>query len=226
MTRTGQASKRIEAVLWDLDGTLVDSEPIHGRAFRKAVRDLGLVLPDTFGPSLIGQSDDAVHALLCECGLSCDLMSWRRAKWRHYALMSGDLALRSGVQPVIDELIDLGMAMAVVSNSTREEVDLNLSSTGLCALVRFSLSRTDVAQPKPSPEGYLKAADRLGVAPSRCLVIEDSPVGARAGVAAGAKTIFHPQRPVVRTRRPDGALYLDPSGDLWTTITGVLAGRY
>ena len=94
--------------------------------------------------------------------------------------------------------------MAVVSNSTRAEVDLALAATGLDALLPLTISRADVARGKPDPEGYLAAAARLGARPAACVVVEDSPAGARAGLAAGMTTVFHPQDPALAA--PEGAL--------------------
>jgi HAD superfamily hydrolase (TIGR01509 family) len=85
-----------------------------------------------------------------------------------------------------------GLAQAVVSNSDRAIVDANLREVGLTRPGQVTISRNDVRQGKPSPEGYLRAAWLLGVDPTEALVIEDSASGAAAGLAAGMKTAFVP----------------------------------
>jgi beta-phosphoglucomutase-like phosphatase (HAD superfamily) len=100
--------------------------------------------------------------------------------------------------------------MAVVSNSTRAEVDVALAAIGLARLLPVTVSRADVARGKPDPEGYLAAAARLGVRPAGCVVIEDSPTGVAAGLAAGMTTVFHPQDPGLPA--PTGALVAGAGG--------------
>ncbi len=85
------------------------------------------------------------------------------------------------------------MLQACVSNSGRRVVEANIGAIAMPDALRFALSRDDVTHGKPHPEPYLRAAERLGVHPSACIVVEDSPVGARSGKAAGMVTIAWPQ---------------------------------
>ncbi len=111
----------------------------------------------------------------------------------------------------------MGVPMAVVSNSTRREVDLALAAAGLARHFRVTLSRNDVTHGKPDPEGYLSAARQMDVAPHECLVVEDSVPGTIAGLQAGMTTVFHPQHAAVV---PKGAIELAPEGDLAALIFG------
>ena len=200
----------MKAVLWDLDGTLVDSEPAHAAAFEAALRELGLRVPTGFHDGLLGASEDRVHAaLVAQTGTVIDRAGWRALKARHYRAAAGRI-VRLPAADLIPPLARAGIAQAVVSNSTRAEVDHNLAVTGLAGSLSVTISRDDVGLGKPDPEGYLAAARRLGTDAAECLVVEDSPTGAAAGLAAGMTTIFHSG--ITGLAVPDGALVPGPEG--------------
>ena len=94
-----------------------------------------------------------------------------------------------------------------------------------CSFQAFKprVARNDLRKGKPDPEGYLRAAWLLEAEPAECLVVEDSPVGARAGVAAGMAVIFHPQHAAAPAEVPPDVRYLPPSGDLAPLLRGFLA---
>lgn len=200
----------MKAVLWDLDGTLVDSEPAHSAAFDAALASFGLAVPPEFHLRLLGASDDRVHeALVNETSAAISRTEWRAVKWEHYRAEAEGIS-RLPATRLLQPLRDGGVGLAVVSNSTRAEVDYNLAVTGLARFFAITVSRNDVGQGKPEPEGYLQAAGRLGAAPAECVVIEDSPTGAAAGIAAGMTTVFQPQDPGLPG--PAGAIRAGPCG--------------
>jgi HAD superfamily hydrolase (TIGR01509 family) len=195
----------LRAVLWDLDGTLVDSEPAHAAALDAALAELGLAVGPAFHERCLGASEDAVHAaLVAETGTAIVPAAWQALKWRHYRGFVPRIVARSEAVALVPLLAAAGVAMAVVSNSTRAEVDLALAAIGLDRLLPVTVSRADVARGKPDPEGYLAAAARLSVPAAACVVIEDSSTGVAAGLAAGMTTVFHPQDPALAA--PAGAL--------------------
>lgn len=197
------------AILWDMDGTLLDSEPAHAAALHDATEELGLTVPDGFHDLLLGASDDRVHAALAaSTGLDLTLSEWRAVKWGHYKRHAASIPLRHEVAAVALEFFLQGLPMAVVSNSTADEVALCLGAAGLSKLFIATVSRADVRRGKPDPEGYLLAARKLNVAPGCCIVVEDSPVGAQAGVAAGMRTFYLPQQPLAGQLVPQGAQYV------------------
>jgi HAD superfamily hydrolase (TIGR01509 family) len=201
----------LRAVLWDLDGTLVDSEPAHAAALDSALAELGIAVGPAFHDRCLGASEDAVHAaLVAETGTAMAPAAWQTLKWRHYRGFAHRIAARPEVAGLVPPLAAAGVAMAVVSNSTRAEVDLALAALGLDRLLSVTVSRADVARGKPDPEGYMAAAARLGAPPAGCVVIEDSPTGVAAGLAAGMTTVFHPQDPALAA--PAGALVAGPDG--------------
>ncbi|WP_289041933.1 HAD family phosphatase [uncultured Aliiroseovarius sp.] len=203
------------AILWDMDGTLIDSEPVHGLAFDAAIRALGLIIPDGFHDDQIGADGEHVfQALVDQTGISMGLDAWLALKWHHFCDHADRIERREPVSRVAEKLAAQNTPMAVVSNSTPEEVVLGLKMTGLAHISDVIISRADVEEGKPDPEGYLLAASRLRRQPDNCLVVEDSLLGSKAGVAAGMSVLFHPQSPLTDMRLlPKGASYLAPDAD-------------
>lgn len=202
----------LKALLWDLDGTLVDSEPAHCAAFDAALRELGLVVADDFHSRMLGVNEEGVHAaLIAETGAKVSRADWSQRKWRHFQHHAAAIRRRTEVAAVAEDMATRGLPSAVVSNSRADEVSIALAATGLATILTTTISVADVRRGKPDPDGYLLGARRLGVQPSECLVIEDSPVGVAAGLAAGMQVIFHPQFPHTDASvAAPGALYLPP----------------
>lgn len=206
----------LAALLWDLDGTLVDSEPAHGAAFDDALAELGLTVGPDFHARMLGVNEVGVHeALAAETGTSISRADWSARKWAHYQRHAAAIRRRDSVARVAVDWANRGTPSAIVSNSTADEVAIALSATGLAAVLTTTVTFADVTRGKPDPEGYLLGARRLGVAPSTCLVIEDSPVGTAAARAAGMRVIFHPQASAQDPAAvAPGAHYLPPEGAL------------
>ena len=210
------------AILWDLDGTLVDSEPLHARATDEMLAALGLATPPGFHGRALGLPAEEVHALLvAEAGLTLPPADWEGRKFARFEALASALPARQPAAGLVPRLAARGIAQAVVSNSARAEVDLALAVTGLGAHMALSLAREDVARGKPDPEGYAAAAATLGHPPEATLAVEDSRTGAEAARAAGLRVIFHPQAPLPG---PAGVVTLPPQGDLAALIDAHLAG--
>lgn len=210
----------IRGILWDLDGTLVDSEPAHSAAFDAALRDFGLEVSQDFHTRLLGVNEEGVHAaLVAETSATISRADWSRSKWVHYRRCAAGIRRRAAVADVALDLCARGIPSAVVSNSTADEVAIALATTGLDTVLTTVVSVADVQRGKPDPEGYLLGARRLGIPPSACLVIEDSPIGAAAGHSAGMRVVFHPQLPHADPASvAPGAHYLAPDGALGALI--------
>lgn len=210
------------AIFWDMDGTLIDSEPAHQAAFNDAVAHLGLTVSPSVHSDLVGSSGDRIHAaLVAATGLNLSFAEWTELKHGFYIAHAQAILRREPSSSIAIRLAAQGVPQAVVSNSTAAEVALCLSLTGLDQIITTTISRADVAQGKPAPEIYLLAAQRYGINPADCLVVEDSVTGARAGVAAGMSVIYHPQH--AGTTAPDGAVYLAHDADPAPLIDGFLA---
>ncbi|MEZ5477108.1 MAG: HAD family phosphatase [Thiolinea sp.] len=205
----------LNTLLWDMDGTLLDSEPAHEQAFYAAVAELGLQVAPDFHDACLGLSVTDVHARLCAAtGAQLTLAHWKQVKWQHYRRHGQAIQAIAGRVALLEQLAEQGVPMAVVTNSTRDEADFNLDVSGLAGFFPVTVSRDDVERGKPAPDSYLLAAKRLDVTAAQCLVIEDSPNGARAGLAAGMHTLFHPETVRLLDQCPPGARLLEPGGDL------------
>ncbi|MEP0469520.1 MAG: HAD family phosphatase [Roseobacter sp.] len=176
-----------EMVLFDCDGVLVDSESLTAQTLCADLRLHGLdisieQLSDLFlGGTIMGV---AKRARDMGAALPDDWID--RFYQKMFAVLAADVEAIAGIEFVLDQLDRAGILYAIGSNGPHRKMEITLTKTGL--MQRFDgrvYSREDVPTPKPAPDVYLKAAADAGIAPERCVVIEDSPNGALAGKAAG-----------------------------------------
>lgn len=203
-----------KAVYWDMDGTLVDSEPLHERALVAALTAVGIKPPHDLHERVLGQAALPVYEMLRdEFGLSVPFGEWIRRKYGHYMQHAHTLKPRPGALDIFRDLQRKGVVQAVVSNSDRLVVDANLRAVGIQEPGMKTVSRNDVRDGKPAAEPFLRAAWLTGIDPADTLVMEDSFTGASAGLAAGMKTVYWPQAPVAMDA-PRGALTADTAEDV------------
>jgi HAD superfamily hydrolase (TIGR01509 family) len=215
-----------KAVLFDMDGTLVDSEGLHFDAMAAVVAGAGHAVPEGFSERITGMAIGDCHRLLVEvAGFSLPLDDFVARKHALYIERAPGLVVRPGAPAVLELVRTSGAAMAIVSNSDRMLVDANLRAVGLQAPGLVSVARNDVRFGKPRPEPYLRAAWLLGVEPSDCIVVEDSVPGARAGLAAGMTVIGWPEPHRSDIVFPPEVLVADP-GDLAATLRPLLASPF
>ncbi|MCZ8543690.1 HAD family phosphatase [Mesorhizobium qingshengii] len=201
-----------KAVFWDMDGTLVDSEPLHEAALVAAMRSVGLVPPPDLHERVLGVAAWPVYEMMRdEFGLDLPFDDWIVRKYEHYLPLVESLKPRPGAIEIFSDLRARGVAQAVVSNSDRMIVDANLRMVGLTYPGMKTISRNDVHDGKPHPEPFLRAAYLAGVDPAHAVAIDDSWPGAMAGLAAGMKTIFWPEKPM---DGPPGAVVIDNAEEL------------
>ena len=174
------------AVAWDIDGTLIDSEPLHQRALIAASAAFGVDLTDLEPEAFLGvHAIDIWKALETRFPARASFDAWIAALEGYYVEHAGELKSNPGALDAMRELAARGVAQACVSNSGRRIVDANIKALGVDKIIAFSLSLDDVSSGKPDPEPYLKAARQLGAEPHATVAIEDSGAGARSARAAG-----------------------------------------
>ena len=174
------------AIAWDIDGTLIDSEPLHQRALIAASASFGVDLSDLEPEAFLGiHAIDIWKALKPRFPAGSLFNAWIAAIEGYYVEHAGELEPNPGALEAMRELAARGVAQACVSNSGRRIVDANIEALGVGEIIAFSLSLDDVTSGKPDPEPFLKAARRLGAEPHATVAVEDSGAGARSARAAG-----------------------------------------
>ncbi|RUS46781.1 HAD family phosphatase [Cohnella sp. AR92] len=185
----------IRALVFDFDGTIIDTETAWYVAFREAYRrhDVDLTL-ETYSQCIgtsLGLFNPYEH-LITHHGLPIDRVEFRESvRSRHSELMKHE-AVRPGVEAFLEEARARGMQLAVASSSSREWVDTYLERLGLADYFQCIRTADDVKNVKPNPELYLRALDALGVESHEAIAFEDSPNGVRAALAAGMHCVLAP----------------------------------
>ena len=180
---------RYDLVIFDNDGVLVDSEPISNRHLAAYLTELGH--PTSYEESIrdyMGSAMHRVHELIQERTgrrLPDDFDEVFHA--RVFAAFERELAPVDGTFDVLEKLVAEGVPYCVASSGSHERIRVGHRTTGLDRWFGDGLvfSAQDVGRGKPAPDLFLHAAERMGVAPERCVVVEDSPLGVQAAVAAG-----------------------------------------
>lgn len=186
----------IRALIWDLDGVLVDSEPLLFEAERLALADHGAELTPEHKAPFIGMGGlEVVQALMDLFDIEADVADVAAAKLRHYLELAETVP---GFAPTIELARAVhadGIPMAIASGSSPEGIAAALRAIGLTDAFTEVVSTQHVSRGKPAPDVFLLAAERLGVAPADCLVVEDSVHGVEAAHAAGMRCIAIPSSP-------------------------------
>ena len=182
----------VEAVIFDMDGTLIDSESVYIAAMQDAAGTLGLALPLDLCHAMVGVPSHECNLMLQEhYGPGFDLTVFRG----HFSKsvqrqMSERVPMKPGVVELLDFLRDRGLPLAIATSAGRATAERNLGRAGLLDRFDALATRDDVEHPKPAPDLYLEAAKRLGVAPERCVAFEDSSIGIIAAHAAGMRAVM------------------------------------
>jgi HAD superfamily hydrolase (TIGR01509 family) len=219
---------RFDAVVFDMDGVLIDSEPIHFAVLNSVLALDGLPLASAEYEEFIGTTSAAMFASLIERhGLPRSVLEY--ISLYDQALLL-ELEQPRPPEPGVAELIAYlrvhGVRLGVASSSRRSWIRATLAALGLLNAFDSVVSGEEVARGKPDPAIYLLAAEQLGVPPERCMAIEDSPHGVQSARAAGM-TVLGVRTPSTAHLRLDGALRtvdsladLDLSGDVVRALLG------
>jgi HAD superfamily hydrolase (TIGR01509 family) len=179
----------LSGVIFDCDGTLVDSEPLAGEAWRQTLAPYGYAITAEDEAAVVGRPYAFTHAYLAERvpALPDAAVTWEHTRAILYELIDTRLQPFADAVKCVADLRVRGIAVGVASSSVRERLDRTLARAGLHFEV--SVAGDEVEHGKPAPDLFLVAAERLGVDPARCVVVEDSPPGVAAGRAAGMATL-------------------------------------
>jgi HAD superfamily hydrolase (TIGR01509 family) len=185
-------ARAIRGVLFDLDGTLADTEPLQWEAYRRALRPFGVdVGQEEYRRHWIAVDGGAEYA--CRTyGLSCDAAALRAKKAIEYrALIHAGVSPRPGARDALARLRS-HYRLAVATHTVRAEADVVLRHLGFRDLLDAVVTREDYDAPKPAPDAYRTAARALGLEPAESVVVEDTWRGVRAGLAAGCVVVAVP----------------------------------
>lgn len=191
------------AILFDMDGLVLDSEKTYVTAWQRAANDLGKTLHTEVAEGLFGRHADDVARLLGEAlGPDFEQRAFFEVAERHWfeVLAREGIQGMPGIEPLLAYLQALRIPYALATNSDAHYAERCLAAAGLANAFEVFVSRDQVRSGKPAPDLFLLAAERLRMPPSACLVLEDSETGLMAARAAGTHPMLIQQRPVLRDK--------------------------
>jgi beta-phosphoglucomutase len=208
------------ALVFDLDGVVVDSNRVHSASWREYLRRCGIEAPKGFDLRMFGRrNDDIVRDVFGGDLGPAAVLQHGAEKEKVYREMMGPV-LRDYLVPGVASFLERhrDAPMAVATNGERANADFVLDGSGLRQYFRAVVDGDQVERPKPDPEIYIRASQLLGVVPANCVVFEDSVAGVEAARAAGARIV------AVNTTHAASALapvelnirnFLDPELERW-----------
>ncbi len=216
----------IEAVLWDNDGVLVDTETLFFETTREAFASLGGDLtPERWMKSYLGEgksSREIARSLGLPDEEAARMLEERNETYRRR--LAAGVPVRPGVREALEALRGT-VRQALVTSSPRDQIDLIHGSTGLLGYFECVVTADDCERIKPAPDPYLAAMGRMGLKPERCLAVEDSARGVAAAGAAGIRCLVVPHE--LTDQEGCAAAYrFEPEiGGVVKAVTDLLAGR-
>jgi beta-phosphoglucomutase len=184
--------KTSRAVLWDMDGTLIDSEDLHWISWRNTLAHEGVFITHRQFLSSFGQRNDSILSEWLGAGATPERMeriaNAKEELYRRRVRRNGISPL-PGVANWLHRLHQEGWLQAIASAAPRANIDAVLEALSATHIFQGIVSAEDVHRGKPDPEVYLTAAARVGVPPERCIVIEDAVAGVEGARRAGMKSI-------------------------------------
>jgi HAD superfamily hydrolase (TIGR01509 family) len=177
----------LKAIIFDLDGLMVDSEPLSRQAWAEVVTEYGRSLTDSLYHQVIGlRLEDSARMIQEGLALPATVLELTRQKEAAWIqIWTRGVPAMPGLPELHEEIERLGLPWAVATSSRRAYAEGILAQLGLAERCLAIAAGDEVTQGKPAPDLYLLAAERLNITPAQCLALEDSVPGAQAAVAAG-----------------------------------------
>lgn len=180
----------MKAVIFDMDGVIIDSEPLHQKVEEELLEDLGGTMTASDKEAFVGTTDYHMWSTMKErFNLSQSVEEMINSKKERFLNQIHTVFLVDGFKEVLSQLKEEGYLIALASSNNRKAVDHIVKQFDLAKDFELTMSGEDVTHGKPHPEIFLKTAEAMGVVPADCLVIEDAKNGVEAAKAAGMKCI-------------------------------------
>ena len=181
----------LQAILFDMDGVLVDSEPVILKSAIQGLKEFGVeARPDDFLEFVGAGEDRFVGGVAEKHGVAYVPEMKKRVYEIYCSLVDSELILFDEVPQTLRHLHETGYRIAIASSADRVKVEANIRAAGIPRdAVNAILSGEDIERKKPFPDIFLLAAERLGVSPCECIVVEDAVNGIQAATAAGMRSI-------------------------------------
>ena len=180
-----------QAVIFDMDGVLVDSEPVINEAAIQGLKEFGVeAKPEDFIPFIGTGEDRYIGGVAEKYGVKYKVEMKKRVYEIYLTIVEEKIKIYEGIKELIKKLIKDEYTLALASSADKIKVEANLSAANICTSVFSALiTGDDVENKKPAPDIYLAAAKKINIDPSHCIVIEDALNGIEAGKKAGMKNI-------------------------------------
>lgn len=203
---------RLQGVLLDMDGVLLDTERVAEKCWQAAEMETGFRMPEGFYFTLIGQTMPLIERRLVEVmDPACDIAAFLAVASRHYnhAILDQPIPVKQGAARLLRMLSERAIPLCLATSTGRKLADHKLQSTGLAEFLPERVCGDEVDNSKPAPDIYLEAARRLGLAPTCLLAVEDSGNGMCAALEAGCMVAHVPDiAPVpLEIQRRAGRIY-------------------
>lgn len=211
----------LKAIIFDMDGLMIDSEPFHHKAFDKVFREYGkeLTIEDN-NKYFVGISDiDAAKEMIVRYQLPISPEELVERKQKAYrVLIANEITSQPGLMELLQKLQEYGYKKAIASSSMLSEIELVMNTLKINKYIDIYCSAQEVKHGKPAPDLFLLAAQRLGIEPALCLVLEDAQSGMNAAKNAGMKCYIIPSRETKGKDFSEATRVLDSLNEVFENI--------